>query len=115
MFRSFCRRGKLQGTVHAVMLRTRMDQEHFDKEVASILFSQPVTLPSPNIYAPLEVNESQPIETLFTIAELTAALEQINVHSAPGKDGVTWAMLQDLPTTLREELLEKINEIWIRG
>ncbi|KAH9367825.1 hypothetical protein HPB48_022346 [Haemaphysalis longicornis] len=34
----------LQGTVQAVMLRTGMDQEHFERESASIFFPQPVTL-----------------------------------------------------------------------
>lgn len=51
------------------------------------------------------MDDSEEVEMPFTSAELTVALEQINVSSTPEKDDVSWSMLRNLPVAQKEELL----------
>lgn len=47
---------------------------------------------------------------------LLTALEQVNVCSVPGKDGVTCSMLRNLDNQTRDyDLLETLNSIWACG
>lgn len=49
------------------------------------------------------------------MAELVTALDQVRVKSAPGKDGITWSALRNLPEEGKTPLLEAINNVWVSG
>lgn len=46
------------------------------------------------------------LQVPFTPTELVNALEQVNVSSVPGKEGVTWSMLRSLDNQTRGQILE---------
>ncbi|KAH9379148.1 hypothetical protein HPB48_015916 [Haemaphysalis longicornis] len=111
--RSLAGRTKLQGTVDMALLRTGQSREFFEREAARIFLPPTPSQPPPYIYALEPVDDSEQIEMPFTSAELTVALEQINVSSTPGKDGVSWFMLRNLPVAQKKELLQALNDIWM--
>lgn len=106
---------KTQGVVETVLLTQGMSHEEFEEEAANTFFPQPARTPPASIYEPEPVNETNELETPFTPAELHTALEQVRGQSAPGKDGVTWTMLRNLPAQKKETLLDTVNEIWVSG
>ncbi|KAG0411652.1 hypothetical protein HPB47_011219, partial [Ixodes persulcatus] len=106
---------KTQGVVETVLLTQGMSHLEFEEEAANTFFPQPARTPPASIYEPEPVNETNELETPFTPAELHTALEQVRVQSAPGKDGVTWTMLWNLPAQEKETLLDTVNEIWVSG
>ncbi|KAK0160438.1 hypothetical protein PV328_007848 [Microctonus aethiopoides] len=56
--------------------------------------------------------EIETMEKEFKIEELIRALKMIKKNSSPGKDGIEYTMLKELPIIMKEELLEIINEVW---
>lgn len=101
--------------VPTVALQQNKSLEDIEEEAARIFFPQPATSPRQLLYVPEKVDESNPIESLFTMAELVTALHQVRVKSAPGKDGITWSALRNLPQEGKTSLLEAINNVLVSG
>ncbi|KAH9374238.1 hypothetical protein HPB48_005558 [Haemaphysalis longicornis] len=59
-------------------------------EAAQAFFPQPASAPPDSVYAlDLDVDETNPLESAFMMAELVRALDQVRVRSLPGKDGIS--------------------------
>lgn len=52
------------------------------------------------------------METDFSMKELTRAISMIRRNSAPGRDGIEYRMIKELPNVMKKELLQIFNEIW---
>lgn len=58
------------------------------------------------------VTTSSPLDAPFNIEELLSALKESKRKSAPGPDGITNQMLQNIPNGRLQELLKFLNYIW---
>lgn len=68
--------------VPTVPLLQNKSLEDIEEEAARIFCPQPATPPRQLLYVTEELDESNPIESLFTMAELVMALDQVRVKSA---------------------------------
>ncbi|KAG0410029.1 hypothetical protein HPB47_012851 [Ixodes persulcatus] len=100
-FTAMSGRAKTRNITGDSLLGLQCTQEEFESQAATTFFPQP------------------PTEHPFTMGELVAALENVNVHSVPGKHGVTvrqkagcasWACL----STRREVLLGLVWKRFVR-
>lgn len=114
-FRSMCGKSKSKNTGPNLRLKLDMDPAAYEQSLATTLFPE-ATYDSDegeeSIYDPLPVVSEEGSDSLFTIAELAAALESVNARSAPGKDGITWVMLRNLDEQQKEKLLHELNTVW---
>lgn len=100
-----------------LLLVTNLTEQEFYDEAARTFFPQPQDPPAPGIYAKESVPNDCGMKSLFNMQGLIlAALDQVTTKSAPGKDGVTWNILRNLPDEGKTQLLNTmINNIWKKG
>lgn len=60
-------------------------------------------------------DNSQGINSPFSLRELHAAMQSLKRNTTPGADGITYAMLRNLPDNYQDALLEHINKAWEQG
>lgn len=79
-----------------ILLRNDHTPADHRKEAAHIFFHQPVQPPVPHVYEqdtpPHEVGEELPLSLL----EFKRAFEAVSARSAPGPDGIPWAVLRNV-------------------
>lgn len=59
-----------------------------------------------------EEYKEKELEEKFSKEELKRALDMIRKNTAPGKDGIEYKMLKDLPEEMKDKLLNIYNRIW---
>ncbi|XP_077554114.1 uncharacterized protein LOC144168983 [Haemaphysalis longicornis] len=114
-FRTLIGKAKAAHTGRNICLATSLSAAEFEEEAARTFFPQPSIPPAPTTYQwqPPENDVAQ--NAPFTPQEMAIALGAINVRSAPGKDGITWRMLQNLDEDAKMQLLSELNAVWMSG
>ncbi|KAH7945779.1 hypothetical protein HPB49_015462 [Dermacentor silvarum] len=112
-FRGLSQRTRLRTAGEDLALSLRITAQ----EVADIAGTAFFPMNPPPSYDPsnITLNPSPPamddgMNSPFTKAELRAALLSTNTSSAPGPDGITYALLRNLPDNTLEELLAHFNQ-----
>ena len=59
--------------------------------------------------------DNHPINEIFTMSELKNAIESVNTRSAIGHDSFHNKFLWNLPHQVQQELLNLINDSWVKG
>lgn len=83
----------------AVALRLRMTDLELVEEAGAIFFPQPNAVDTSCYHSPpSNTQEAYESDSDFTMANLQAAIDHSNVHSAPGPNRISCAELRSLPT-----------------
>ncbi|KAH7942392.1 hypothetical protein HPB49_023762 [Dermacentor silvarum] len=112
-FRGLSQRTRLRTAAEDLALSLRITaQEGADIAGTAFFHNEPPPSYDPSI---ITSNPSPPamddgMNSPFTKAELRAALLSTNTSSAPGPDGITYAILRNLPDNTLEELLALFNQ-----
>lgn len=98
----------------SIRLAMALDEDAFAQQAAAHFFphhDRPAIPPPPN---PVEDSED-PAASDFTLAELISAIEKVKANTAPGHDGLPYAVFRNLEGAALESLLETFNEVWRTG
>lgn len=114
-FRTLIGKAKAADTGRNICLATSLSASEFEKEAARTFSLQPSIPPAPTTYQ-WQLPENDVAQNApFTPQEMAIALGAINVRSAPGKDWITWRMLQNLDEDAKMQLLSELNAVWMSG
>ena len=67
------------------------------------------------VSANISVSDNLPMNDLFQLSELRMAMQSVNVKSTTGHDFFHNQFLSNLPTPLHQNLLDMLNDAWVRG
>ncbi|KAH7939954.1 hypothetical protein HPB52_019617 [Rhipicephalus sanguineus] len=94
-----------------VTLREGISPQELAEQAAQVFFPQ-TSHPTYTTYQKDASSEdSEPLNSPFTMLELEHALQHANAHSTPGADGVWVAHLRNMPLEHKRALLEEFNPI----
>lgn len=113
-FRSLNGKKKTGNCIAKIALNIGCSIETIEQEAAYNFFPNASLTPPPP-HPRVTVTDEDNEESLFTMAEMETALHQVNKRSAPGKDGITWTMLQNLNEQNKQLLLQLLNDVWKSG
>ncbi|KAG0410386.1 hypothetical protein HPB47_012496 [Ixodes persulcatus] len=98
-----------------IALALRVSEDQVAAEAGPLFFLQPATPAPQETYKHQDYAPGDPASAPFTMGELISPLRQCKTKSTPGPDGITYALLRNLPDEHSEELLTWINQIWTTG
>lgn len=117
ILRSLLGQTKPRQSLKRMQLATGKSAEEIATELQQLLYPQDPhqeRLPDYPHTSPNE-KEEEGINSPFTMTELKNALSSFKRNTTPGKDGISYPLLRNLPNSYLELLLEHINEIWKTG
>lgn len=108
-------RKKSKTAAQNIALALRVSEDQVAADAGELFFPQPATPTPAETYNRVERVDGESASAPFTMGELISALRQCRTRSTPGPDGITYALLRNLPDKHSEELLTWINHIWYTG
>ncbi|KAM7308669.1 hypothetical protein ISCGN_012303 [Ixodes scapularis] len=108
-YRAMLGKKKEKNTGRNLALKLNMSEEELAKKLGETFF------PQPDDWTPLLIEhteERKEQDVKFSIEELNYAISRAKKGTAPGEDGVTPAMLKNLPDEGKHALLDHYNRIW---
>lgn len=116
ILRSLLGQGKPRHTMDKIMMSSGQTREEITDEIRQTFYPLDQNAEQLPDYPTESLEESTTgINSLFTLAELHTALSSLKRNTTPGKDGITYSTLRNLPSSQLEQLLEYINNIWESG
>lgn len=108
-YRAMLGKKKEKNTGRNLALKLNMSEEELAQKLGETFF------PQPDDWTPLLIEhteERKEQDVKFSIEELNYAISRAKKGTAPGEDGVTPAMLKNLPDEGKHALLDHYNRIW---
>lgn len=116
ILRTLLGQGKPRHSLEKLQLRTNKTPEQIAKELQELLYPVQNNLPQPPDYPTTETeDEDTGINSPFSKEELATALHSITRNTTPGKDGITYTIIKNLPENYLDALLDQINQAWKTG
>lgn len=111
-YRTMLGKKKGKNTASNLALKLNITEVELAQKLGETFFPQPQQQRKETI----DVGESREGQDLpFTREELDYAIKKAKKGTAPGTDGITTAMLKNLPEEAKRALLRYFNEIWEDG